>query len=146
MAKLKREFSSGGVVTRRRGTGFLVLLIKDGYGRWTWPKGNIRKKESSKEAAIREIGEEVGLKEIDIIEKVGRTQYFYKLNNILRFKTVYLYLCESKKARLAIQTSEIESGKWFAPQEALERIEYKGSKNLLKKAIKKFAAIHKLSI
>ena len=138
---VKREFSSGGIVARKRGNVFSVLLIKDGYGRWTWPKGNIKKSESSKEAAVREIGEETGIKEISVLEKIGQTQYFYKRSGVLKFKTVFLYLCETKQAWLKIQESEIEGGRWFTPQDALSKVEYKGSKELLKKAIDKFAAI-----
>jgi 8-oxo-dGTP diphosphatase len=137
----KREFSSGGVVVRKKGRSFVVLLIKDGYGRWTWPKGNINRGESSKDAAVREIEEEVGIKEIAVIKKIGQTQYFYKLKSDLIFKTVFLYLCETKQARLKIQESEIEDGKWFAPADALKKIEYKGSGNLLKKALKAFSAM-----
>lgn len=51
----EREFSAGGIVMRWERQKPKVLLIKDSYGRWTWPKGNIDKGESSKDAAIREI-------------------------------------------------------------------------------------------
>ena len=140
----KREFSSGGIVARKSGNSFFVLLIKDSYGRWTWPKGNIDKPESSEDAAIREIAEEVGIKDAEILERVGETQYFYKLHNILRFKTVYIYLCETKQSKLKLQKSEITDGGWFTPREALERIEYKGARDLLRKAVKRYSAIKKL--
>ncbi|MBU4310579.1 NUDIX domain-containing protein, partial [bacterium] len=50
----KREFSAGGIVIKREKSKIKVLLIKDGYGKWTWPKGNIDKGESSEDAALRE--------------------------------------------------------------------------------------------
>ncbi len=140
----KREFSAGGIVIKKKKKGFSILLIKDSYGRWTWPKGNIKKSESPEDAAVREIEEEVGIKDIEIIERVGKTQYFYKLKNILRFKTVFIYLCETKDNKLRIQKSEIRDGKWFTPKEALDRVEYRGSKELLQKAIDRFATINKL--
>jgi len=140
----KREFSSGGIVARKRGKSLYILLIKDSYGRWTWPKGNIDKGESSEETAVREIGEEAGIKDVRILGRLGKTQYFYKLRNILRFKTVYIYLCETKQKRLAIQKSELMDGKWFTPREALERVEYKGAKELLKKAVKRYSLLNRL--
>jgi len=141
---VKREFSSGGIVARKKGKAFYILLIKDSYGRWTWPKGHIEKSEASKDAALREIQEEVGLNDVKILEKVGQTQYFYKLKKVLRFKTVFLYLCETNRVGLKIQALEIDDAKWFTPKDALETVEYKGARQLLKKAIKRFVVINKL--
>ncbi len=146
MSTARKEYSSGGVVIKKRAKGISVLLIKDSYGRWTWPKGNIEPRESPLDAAAREIAEEVGLKEVELLEKIGETKYFYKLNGILRFKTVYLYLCEDRKAdRIKIQLSEIRDAGWFTPEEALQKIDYEGSKELLQKAIKRFNNIKGLS-
>ena len=139
----EREFSSGGIVMKWERQKPKVLLIKDSYGRWTWPKGNIDKGEKSKDAAMREIGEEVGLKNIELIEKIGKTQYFYRLRGKLIFKIVYLYLFKLKgNERLKILHREIQDGAWFSPEEALEKVEYKGAKELLNKAIKRFLTLH----
>lgn len=153
----KREFSAGGIVVKRERGRLKVLLIKDGYGRWTWPKGNIGKGESSEDAALRETREETGLKKLQIIEKLDRINYFYRpsslrssglsdpersegsrLHGDLIFKTVYLFLIEARgREPLKIQASEIQDAKWFTPEEALETVAYKGSKEILKKAIEK---------
>ena len=143
---LKREFSSGGVVVRKTGNSFAVLLIKDSYGRWTWPKGHIDKNESSEEAALREISEEVGIENTVIIGKIGQQQYFYKLKGDLVFKTVFIYLCETKQTRLTIQDSEIDDGMWFSPEDAIKKIEYRGSGVLLKKALNRFASMNSFTL
>ena len=134
-----KEFSSGGVIIKRGTEGFNVLLIKDGYGHWTWPKGNIEAGEGPKEAAIREIGEEVGLKNIELIDKITDIEYWYRLKGRSIFKTVYLYLFEAKAEEpLKVLKSEIEDAKWLFPESALEMVEYEGSKEVLKKAIDRF--------
>ncbi len=134
----KREFSAGGIVIKRERGRLKILLIKDGYGRWTWPKGNIGKEESRENAALRETQEETGLKKLQIIEKLGRINYFYRLHGNLIFKTVYLFLMEAKgREKFKIQTSEIRNAKWFTPEEALETVAYKGSKETLKEAIER---------
>lgn len=153
----KKEFSAGGIVVKRERGRLKVLLIKDGYGRWTWPKGNIGKGESSEDAALREIKEETGLKKLQIVEKINEINYFYRplslrssglgdpersegsrLHGDLIFKTVYLFLVKAKgKEPLKIQASEIQDAKWFTPGEALETVAYKGAKEILKKALKK---------
>ena len=135
MGKLEREFSSGGIVIRTRSSKIRILLIKDPYGKWTWPKGNIDKEETSLQAAKREVGEETGLKKIKLISRIGQTNYFYKRKRLI-YKTVHLYLFEFiGKEALSIQKREIDDGRWFSEEEALSRVAYKGAKELLKKAI-----------
>jgi len=135
----EREFSSGGVIIKGSGSSELVLLIKDSYGRWTWPKGHVEKAETPLEAAIREIGEEVGLKSIRLIDEIARINYYYKRQGKLMYKTVYLFLFEAiGPQKLKVQRSEIEDAHWFHPGEALEKIEYKGAKGILKKAIERY--------
>ncbi len=63
-----KQFSAGGIVIKRS-NGTKVLLIKDRFGKWTWPKGHIEKGETSEDAALREITEETGLRNVSIKEK-----------------------------------------------------------------------------
>lgn len=135
----RREFSAGGIVFRKRGRAIEVLLIKDAYGRWTWPKGKIDQSERSQDAAVREIKEEVGLNNIRVLGKVGRSNYFFRLRGELIFKTVFFFLIEAlNNENLRVQESEIQDARWFKPKEALAFVEYKGAKELLEKAIKMY--------
>ncbi|MDD5585074.1 MAG: NUDIX domain-containing protein [Candidatus Omnitrophica bacterium] len=136
---LGREFSSGGVIIKIADSDIKVLLIEDSYGHWTWPKGNIEKGETSEQAAIREISEEVGLTNVRLIEKIDKVQYFYRLKGRLIFKIVYIYLFEANgNEGLKVLKSEIEDAQWLSSKEALQKIEYKGAKKILKKAIDRF--------
>lgn len=142
----KREFSAGGIVFKKKDRGFEILLIKDSYGRWTWPKGKIDKGEKSLDAAVREIEEEVGLKDIDVLGRIGRTNYFYRLKGDLIFKTVFFFLMEAKgNEKLKIQKGEINDARWFKSLEALEKVEYKGAKEMLEKAINMYNKERKCS-
>ena len=143
--RVKKEFSSGGVVVRKAGGHFRVLLIKDGYGHWTWPKGHIDRGESSEEAALREIAEETGISEASILSKIGKTQYYHRIKKELIFKTVFLYLVETSQNRVTPLESEIEGVRWFAPKAALKKIEYEGSRRLLKKALLAYARKNRYS-
>lgn len=135
----KREFSAGGIIVRKKGRGLEVLLIKDSYGRWAWPKGKIDQGEQSADTALREIKEEVGLKDIRILGKIGRSNYFFRLKGELIFKTVFFFLVEAKGLeRLKTQRSEIQKAQWFKLNVALKTVEYKGAKELLTKAIKMY--------
>lgn len=135
MARFELEFSSGGVVVKENSGGIEMLLIEDPYGKWTWPKGKLDKGESPLAAAKREIGEEVGLKDIELISKIGQTNYFYKRDAKLIYKTVYIYLFRSAgNEGLKIQKSEIEDGAWFSVEEALLKVSYRGAKGMIKRA------------
>ncbi|MBN2097019.1 MAG: NUDIX domain-containing protein [Candidatus Omnitrophica bacterium] len=132
----KREFSAGGIVVRKKGRGFEILLIKDAYGRWSWPKGHIDQGESSPQAALREIREEVGLKNLEVLGKAGRSNYFFRLKGELIFKTAFFFLVEALgQEKLHVQIDEIKLARWFKPQEALKSVYYKGAKEMLKQAI-----------
>lgn len=124
---------------KKAGPGFMVLLIEDRFGHWTWPKGNIEKGETPQQAAIREIGEEVGLTAIRLIDNIGKMRYSYKLKGSPIDKTVEIYLFEAEgKEELKALISEINDARWFDPEAALSKIEYEGSREVLKKAIDRF--------
>ena len=56
--------ASGGVVWRRAGAGGVELVVvhRPRYDDWSLPKGKLDPGESWEEAALREVGEEVGLR------------------------------------------------------------------------------------
>ena len=135
-----RQFAAGGVVIKRGEKGAEVLLIKDSYGHWIWPKGHIEKGETPEDAAIREISEETGLKKLEVLKEIGKQKYWFTLKGERIFKTVYVFLLEASAGeKLKIQVSEIQDGQWFTPEEALKKIEYEGSRAILDKCIKAFA-------
>ncbi len=135
----ERQFGAGGVVMKIEDGRTLVLLIKDSYGHWTWAKGHIEKGESPSGTAIREISEETGLKQLEVVEEIGKQEYYFALHGKRIFKTVYIFLVKAAPGEeLSIQRSEIREGQWFDPEKALATIEYNGSHDLLAKGIDVF--------
>jgi len=149
---MKREFSAGGVIFHRitepkakqstPSKNFRILLIKDSYGRWGLPKGHIGdtvKGETSEQAALRECAEETGIppSDLKIVEKLDDVKYFFQLKGEKIFKSVQFFLIESSSAKLKPQDEEIKGAEWFDPDEAVEKIEYKNSKDVVKRAVAK---------
>jgi 8-oxo-dGTP pyrophosphatase MutT (NUDIX family) len=136
---VERQFSAGGVVVRQQAGELKVLLIKDRYGRWTWPKGHIEQGESPAEAALREITEETGLQGVEILEEVGRQEYYFSIEGAKIFKAVHIFLARAPvEGELKIQQEEIDDARWFSASSAAETIEYEGSRALLEKAVEAF--------
>ncbi len=69
--------AAGGIVCNQYGK---ILFIKR-LGKWDLPKGKIEKGESLEQAALREVEEETGLKEMKIREFLNTTYHIYTERN-----------------------------------------------------------------
>lgn len=132
---MKTEISAGGVIYRKKGKAWQILLLKDKNDHWTFPKGLIEDGEEKVKTAEREIGEEVGLKEIKLVADLTPIKYWYMQKHLLRNrwqsdlvrKTVYYFLYEAKGNEETLpQTEEgISEVRWFSPAEALKVVGYR---------------------
>ncbi|MBU0683160.1 MAG: NUDIX hydrolase [Candidatus Omnitrophota bacterium] len=132
----EKQFSAGGIVIKGEELNLRILLIKDRFGYWTWPKGHVEKGETREEAAIREIREETGLKKLEVMREVGKQEYYFEHDGKTIFKTVHIFLMRFfGEEPLKIQTQEISDARWYMPEQALETIQYEGSKEIIEKAL-----------
>ena len=124
---LNSEISAGGVVLKKISQAWHVLVIKDMNNNWTFPKGIIETSENPLQAAMREIGEETGLKNIKKLTNLPEVTYTYYRNG-LRQKTVhyFLFVSESKtEDTLVPQKQEgITEATWMTIARAMESIGY----------------------
>lgn len=65
--------AAGGLVNNTNGE---ILFIKR-LGKWDLPKGKMEKGESREESAVREIEEETGLKDVELLEFINTTYHIY---------------------------------------------------------------------
>lgn len=137
--EIVREPTAGGVVFRRgKEGGIEFLLIQDHKDRWTIPKGHIEEGETAQETARREIGEEAGLHDVDILGWLGKIHFRYRRVDKLVLISQQVYLMRVKTDGNEIQKEEWMNGiKWFTFQDALEVIEYEDIGKLLLLAMKK---------
>ncbi|MDC8103084.1 NUDIX hydrolase [Chryseobacterium sp. PTM-20240506] len=69
--------AAGGLVNNSKGE---MLFIKR-LGKWDLPKGKMEKGESREESAVREIEEETGLKDVELVKFINTTYHIYVERN-----------------------------------------------------------------
>lgn len=133
--EIVREPTAGGIVFRHGKKDVEILLIQDAKDRWTIPKGHIEEGETAQQTARREIGEEAGLFNVDMLGWLGKINFRYRRIDKLVLMTTQIYLVRVKTDGNEIQKEEWMNGiKWFPFAEALDLIEYEDIAKLMLKA------------
>lgn len=137
--EIVREPTAGGIVFRRdKDGGVEILLIQDAKDRWTIPKGHIEDGETAQETAQREIGEEAGLHETEVIGWLGKIHFRYRRIDKLVLMTTQIYLVRALGDTDAIKKEDWMNGiKWFKFHDALDAIEYEDIGKLMLLAMKR---------
>ncbi len=135
-----REQTAGGVVIRRnkKSNDLEVLLTQDAKDRWTIPKGHIEEGETAKETAEREVREETGLQEMEVMAWLGKINFRYRRQTSLILMTTQIYLMRGLGDTDALKKEDWMNGiGWFKVHDALDMIEYEDISKLLLVAMKK---------
>lgn len=136
---MKKERSAGAVIFRREKEKIYYLLLYYSKKHWDFPKGHLEEGENDEQAARREVGEETGIRELHIIPGFKKEiKYYFKGKSSaggkhLISKSVAFFLAETKTKEVKI-SCEHEAFEWLPFREALQRITFKNSKNILKSA------------
>lgn len=128
-----RETTAGGVVFRRNKKGEVeILLTQDAKDRWTIAKGHIEPGETPRQTAEREIQEETGLKEMKVLNHLGKTQFRYRRQNSLVLMTMHIFLVKALGNTDDLTKEEWMNGiGWFPFAKALDMVEYEGIEKLM---------------
>ena len=142
------ERSAGAVIFREepfgaaqgKGSRTLFLLLhyptrssKSKKAHWDFPKGHIEKGEEEIDTVKREVKEETGLNDINIIDGFKeRIKYYFTAEERTIFKTVIFYLAETKTKNVKISKEHI-GFKWLPYKEALKQLTFQKPKDILRK-------------
>ena len=129
------ERSAGAIIFDDRNGHQSFLLLHYPSGHWDFPKGSIEKDERPIDTVKREVKEETGIADIEIIEGFKRRiEYHYRRDHMPVHKEV-VWLLARTKTRNIVLSFEHEGYAWLSFKEALTRVTYKNSKNVLLSAI-----------
>src|SRR5258707_7498045 len=129
------ETSAGGVVFRRTDAGPLVLVIRDAYKNWGFPKGHVEPGEDAAGAAVREVAEETGLSDLVPHGVIRDIDWFFRFRGKLIHKTCTFFLFESASGDAQPQHDEgITACRWLPLEEALKVVSYANARDVLRAA------------
>ena len=113
--------AAGGIVVRERQ---VLLVHRDRYDDWSFPKGKLEAGESWEDAALREVWEETGLR-CTLGEEVGRTQY-----SVLQGPKEVRYFAMTCDGEPRAQ-NEVDAVRWVTLDEARELLTHGRDRELL---------------
>jgi 8-oxo-dGTP pyrophosphatase MutT (NUDIX family) len=138
----RAETSAGGVVVRRTAQDVLVLLIRDSYGKWGFPKGHLQDGEAADVAAARETAEETGLHDLRVLERLDTIQWRFQWRGALIHKTCHFFLMQSETEATSPQVAEgITECHWTTFERAHELIAYANARDVLRQAHERIASL-----
>lgn len=113
--KLRKSFqlikAAGGVVKNNENE-FLFIFRK---GKWDLPKGKLDEGEKTKKAAVREVGEECGIRISKLENLLCKTWHVYEEKGQVVFKKTTWFNMRAKKQKLIPQLEEdITEARWLS--------------------------------
>ncbi|RDY58137.1 NUDIX hydrolase [Flagellimonas nanhaiensis] len=121
MHKIPVVVAGGGFVMNKKGK--VLFIFRN--GKWDLPKGKVDKGESIEKAAIREVEEETGVKNLKIEKFLRTTYHIFKRSGEYRLKKVHWFAMSTEyKGKLVAEEAEgILKVKWKGPKKARKALE-----------------------
>lgn len=88
----KNIAAAGGIVKNSEEKYLLIHRLE----KWDLPKGKVEEGENKREAAIREVEEECGINQLEIVEQLPITFHMYLLKGEIILKPTYWFMMETK--------------------------------------------------
>lgn len=143
IGKISFEKSVGAVVFRKEEDEVFFLLLHYISGHWDFPKGHVEEGESEHETLRREVQEETGIRDLEIILGFKKNIFYsYRPGGKEREKKKGVAHIIKKVVYYAAETESVEIGlshehkgfEWLPYDEAIGRITHDNGKNILLKA------------
>ncbi|MFA6522279.1 MAG: NUDIX domain-containing protein [Patescibacteria group bacterium] len=143
--KVRTEVSAGGLVFRRTKRGVQIAMLEDAFGHWTFPKGHVRRLETLRDAAEREIAEELSLTGLQFRGQLGTIDIWFRdrfvWKGMMIHKFIHYFLFEAPADQKLVPPPLGEHGEqilavaWVPVEKVLRRSTYRDLQPIIEKAI-----------
>ena len=141
---MPREKSAGAIIFRKEKGEIFYLLLKYRSGHWEFARGHVEPGESEEQAARREIREETGITNLNIIPGFKEyTKFLFKKTYNLKpeekkkapwiFKLITFFVAEVFSPEVRLSEENI-GFLWLPYEQALKKLTYKPAKGVFVKA------------
>ncbi len=130
---------------RDRGQVFFAMVV-DSYGKWAFPKGHVRAGEQYRAAAMREIGEEMGVWKIRVVARLDTIDIWFRDRYVhkgeLIHKYIHYFLFEAPTGTVLVKPPPTEDGEqiqsvaWVSASELARRSSYPDIVGIIEKALR----------
>lgn len=130
--------AAGGVVIDAAGTQIL-LLIRPSRDEVRLPKGHIDAGETPQTAALREVTEETGYDDLEILAPLGEQLVAFPLEGQLVRRTEHYFLIRAKSKRQIERPAQDEQqffALWVPMDEALDHITFEAEREWVRRALR----------
>ena len=125
----------------------LFLLIQHQAGHWAFPKGQAEPGESAIETAKRELEEETGILDYEVLEEPSFVEHYSFVQEgtptfVKHYlsvkegepieKTVTYFVAFVNSMEVKLQAEEVQSSAWIAFDEAINLITFDGNRGVLR--------------
>jgi len=137
-----KRLRSAGIILYQPDTpaGRKYLLLDHGT-HWDFPKGGVKPGESDRQAALRELGEETGIRSVALSEYFqSEPVYYYCVRGEVCRKAVVFFLGSTTKTEVILSPEHVGYAFLTYPEAAV-RLTYPTSRDLLRRAEVQFLPI-----
>ena len=129
-----KEKSAGIVLFHKTSDENEFLLLNYPQGHWDFVKGKMELNETPHQTAKREMGEETGISNFQLIDGFEEyVRYNFRFNNEVIHKKVVFFLAKTDVKKISL-SHEHNDYVWLRYNDALKKITFRSAKNILLKA------------
>ncbi len=133
---MRQTQSVGGIVANKKGQ---ILVVSQHGTSWSLPKGHIKEGEEKIQTAKREIYEESGITDLNLIKELGSYQR-YKIDekggeDKSELKTIFMFLFRTEQEILKPVDPENPIAKWVEKKKVADLLTHKKDKEFFSSVI-----------